>query len=273
MINMFITNGTSFYVLPRASYRYIQSKFIPSVIWRFSNNFSNSFRGRTLALTRESSYIFEFILGVVGRHVGGCQTSRYVWQSVLGGICTSLYICISPIHLYIPPYIKGTFRVICTPLRNCCVCQYICLSISSSIACQQLYNCRPVILVNQHHCLSLAVSCVAGLVTYVIWVLFLLLCFCLFGLEACHCMLRLILNRDCIPFSLIPLRHWNCTHHGMSLMSLLLQSLLGFSAQFMLFCILLNHSLLLVSDLINCGARLGHYFHLCNWSPRSQHLN
>ena len=31
-----------FYVLPRASYGYIWSGFIPSVVWRFSNYFSSS---------------------------------------------------------------------------------------------------------------------------------------------------------------------------------------------------------------------------------------
>ena len=73
-----------FYVLPRASYGYIQCEFIPSAVWRFSNKFFSSFRCRKLALTRETPYIFEFILGVVGRHVGGCQTSGYV--CVMGDI-------------------------------------------------------------------------------------------------------------------------------------------------------------------------------------------
>ena len=48
----------------------------------------------------------------------------------------------------------------------------------------------------------------------------------------------------------------------MSLMSSLLQSLQGFSAQLVLVLMLLNHSLLLASGLVNYGARLGHFFHL-----------
>ena len=67
---------------------------------------------------------------------------------------------------------------------------YICLSgISVSVStsscwlvhplfvCQQLYNCGPIIPVEQHHCWSLAVSCMAGFGTYIFWVLFLLMCF------------------------------------------------------------------------------------------------
>ena len=35
----------------------------------------------------------------------------------------------------------------------------------------------------------------------------------------------------------------------------------------------LNHSLLLASDLVNYGARIGHFFHLCFWPPRYQDLD
>ena len=48
MITMYITNemylSFCFYVLPRASYVYIQCEFIPSVVWRFSI-ISSSFSG------------------------------------------------------------------------------------------------------------------------------------------------------------------------------------------------------------------------------------
>ena len=54
-------------------------------------------------------------------------------------------------------------------------------------------------------------------------------------------------------------------------MPLHLQSLLGFSTQLLLFLILLNCSWLLESGLINCGARLGPFFHLCVWLPRYLH--
>ena len=66
-----------FYVLPKASSGYIQCGFINSAVWRFCNKFSCSFRCRKLALTRETSYIFDFISDVVGRDVGGCQASGY----------------------------------------------------------------------------------------------------------------------------------------------------------------------------------------------------
>ena len=59
----------------------------------------------------------------------------------------------------------------------------------------------------------------------------------------------------------------------MSLMPLHLQSLLGFSAQMVLFLIILCHSLLLAFKLINCGARLGLFLPLHLWLPRCQHLN
>ena len=46
--------------------------FIPSAVWRLTNKFSSSFRCRKLTFTTETFHIFEFLLGVVGRHVGGC---------------------------------------------------------------------------------------------------------------------------------------------------------------------------------------------------------
>ena len=70
--------------------------------------------------------------------------------------------------------------------------------------------------------------------------------------------------------------HWDTvvwTHSLMSLMSLLLQSLQGFYTCLVLFLILLNHSLLLASDLTNYSARLGHFISLCLWPPRCQHQN
>ena len=73
-----------------------------------------------------------------------------------------------------------------------------------------------------------------------------------------------ILNRAWIQPSLIPLRHQNWTHPLMSLMSLLLQSLHGFSAWSVLILIFLNCSLLLDYDLINYGAR-----QVCFFSPMS----
>ena len=47
----------------------------------------------------------------------------------------------------------------------------------------------------------------------------------------------------------------------------------GFSTQLVLFLILLNCSLLLASGLINYGARLGPFLHLCLLLPWYQHLN
>ena len=79
------------------------------------------------------------------------------------------YIHMSP-HTYVHPGTSGRPSV-----RHFCVCQYIHLSIGSSFACLQLYDCQPVKPVDQHHSWSLAVSCMADFSTYVFWVLFLLL--------------------------------------------------------------------------------------------------
>ena len=57
------------------------------------------------------------------------------------------------------------------------------------------------------------------------------------------------------------------------LMSLHLQSLLGFCAWLVPFLIILSDSLLLTFKLINCVARLGLFLPLCLWLPRCQHLN
>ena len=43
--------GLFFYVLPRASYGYIQHGFIPSAVWRFSNIFSSSSGGASPLIT------------------------------------------------------------------------------------------------------------------------------------------------------------------------------------------------------------------------------
>ena len=57
VVNTFITNSMYINVLPSVSYVYIQCGFICNAVWRFSNNFSSSFRGRNLALNRIKSYI------------------------------------------------------------------------------------------------------------------------------------------------------------------------------------------------------------------------
>ena len=85
--------------------------------------------------------------------------------------------------------------------------------------------------------------------------------------------LLLTLNKAWIPSSLIPLRHQNWTLPWMSLMPLHLQSHLGFSVWLVLFLITAHCSLLLALDLVNCGARLGLFLHLCLWQPRCWHLN
>ena len=86
----------------------------------------------------------------------GCQESGYVCE--LGAICLSLCTSMSP-HMSIHPHTSRGHL-------------YIYFSISSSIACQQLYSCRPAIPVDQHHFWSLAVSHMTGLGTYVFWTQF-----------------------------------------------------------------------------------------------------
>ena len=85
--------------------------------------------------------------------------------------------------------------------------------------------------------------------------------------------LLLTLNKAWIPSSLIHSRHWNWTLPWMRLMSLHLQSLLGFSTWLVPFLIILSESLVLAFILINCVARLGFFLPQCLWLPRCQHLN
>ena len=85
--------------------------------------------------------------------------------------------------------------------------------------------------------------------------------------------LLLTLNKDWTPSSLIHSRHWNWILPWRSLMPLHLQSLLDFSTQLVPVLIILSCSLLLAFILINCGARLGLFLHLCLWLPRCQHIN
>ena len=125
----------------------------------------------------ETSYIFEFLLGIVGRHVGDCQASRYVWMAIyaLGDICTSPFTCASP---YISVHLLIDTGAICLSVRHFHVSKYIHLSIGSCIACHQVYDCWPVISLDQHHCWSLAVSYMAGVPLYSRY------CFYCFGLVA-----------------------------------------------------------------------------------------
>ena len=67
--------------------------------------------------------------------------------------------------------------------------------------------------------------------------------------------LLLTLNKVWIPSTLTHLIHWNWTLPWMSLMSLHLQSFLGFSAWLVPFLIILSCSLLLAFELVNYGCQ------------------
>ena len=98
-----------------------------------------------LALTRETSYIHILVpFRCSWQACGGCKASRNFWLSVI-------WEC---------PYISHASRRHWGYLYICL--SGISLSVSTSIVCQQLYYCRPVIPVDQHHCWSQAVSCMAG---------------------------------------------------------------------------------------------------------------
>ena len=139
MINVFITNGFIcdfyFFACPKPPLG-VSSIGSFSAVRRLSNFYFWAFSCvGSLTLTRESwktSYIYGLILGVVGRHVEGCQASGYVWLSVCPsvcfGICTSISISV---HC---PYVCGYICISVNPwdiqgghlsLRHLCVCQYI----------------------------------------------------------------------------------------------------------------------------------------------------
>ena len=124
------------------------------MVWRFSNKFSNCFRCRKLALTRETSYIFELILGIFGRHVGVVRhLGMSACQSVYGETFTNhAHTSIHPLYISMSPMHPGDIGGPSVHLSDISVCQYIHWSISLSIACHQLYNCRPVMPGDQHHC-------------------------------------------------------------------------------------------------------------------------
>ena len=149
MINMFIMNGMYlsfciFYVLPRASYGYIQCGFIPSAVWRFSNFYFPVFLdlGSLTRETYKTSYIFGFISGIVGRHVEGCQAPGYAWQ---------LYIYISPFwHLYVHWY----------------VCEYVYTSIHLSVHPWEIWGghlsvCQASLCLSVHQFVCKAIHCLS----------------------------------------------------------------------------------------------------------------
>ena len=106
MINMFshmacICHFVFFYILPRASYVYIQPHqfgFIPSAVWRFFNIFFQLFRCRNLALNRVSSY---FLVVGMFLYLGGVVGCPHI---CMPPVCSygPLYVCTPPVHLYAP---------------------------------------------------------------------------------------------------------------------------------------------------------------------------
>ena len=95
---MYLLCCSFFYVLPRASYGYIQCGFIPSVVWRFSKYYFQLFRCRNLALNRF------FLLFLRGRYVHTWEVSvcpLYIWMPS--------YVQTPPVHsvaLLMPPYVQ-----------------------------------------------------------------------------------------------------------------------------------------------------------------------
>ena len=122
-----------FYILPRASYGYIQYGFISSVVGKFSDKFSSYFRCGKLALTRETSYIHIWI------------PFRCSWQACGGGL-SSIWVCLAfcvleeSVHPLTSREHLGAYRYIYLSIRLFFDYHYIHLSISSSSTHQQLNN-------------------------------------------------------------------------------------------------------------------------------------
>ena len=152
-----LTNGMYlpfcfFYVLPRASYGYIQCGFIPSAVWMFSNYYCQLPRCRNLALYR---FFLIFPYWQVCFTLGGSVHAMYVWKPHMFGhpltfrhpqcpyvqtpLCPLL-----PVHLYVlgisacdmgiwgpscldTPYVFGCLPMCPTPSHICMlpVCLYV----------------------------------------------------------------------------------------------------------------------------------------------------
>ena len=107
-----------FFVLLRASFVYIQCQFIPSAVWKCSDNISSNFGCRKLASNRKKLLSFRCTHRchlLFGQEYGGLVMSvvfpyvcQYVHASVHLSVCS--YVCMSiyyvhsmfPINPYIP---------------------------------------------------------------------------------------------------------------------------------------------------------------------------
>ena len=161
MINMFSQMACIchfvFYVLPRASYKYIHCGFIPCVVWRFSRYFFQLFRCRNLALNRVFPIFFS---GRYVLHLVGIQVPPYLWSPpciwtpptppyvetptkcpqcspvhmhVLGvsacdwGMWGALLLFGHPTFVWMPPYVSNTCHTF--------ICSPACLYVLGVIAC------------------------------------------------------------------------------------------------------------------------------------------
>ena len=102
-----------FYVLPRASYGYIQCGFIPSVVWRFSYYFQ-LFRCRNLAVNRI------FLLFLRGRHV-------FTLKRHLDTPCAFVHphMCVCPHMFRYCHMLKHPMHVPHAPLCICMFWEYL----------------------------------------------------------------------------------------------------------------------------------------------------
>ena len=127
MINIFsqmacICHFVLFYVLPRASYGYIQCGFISSAVWRFSNHFQ-LLRCRILSFNRVAAGMFytwgyldgptfvhpcnsytPYICTILEAYTPICPSYSSVHQYVLRGFCKLLGGCRGPLHVGHLPY-------------------------------------------------------------------------------------------------------------------------------------------------------------------------
>ena len=121
-----------------------------------------AFRCMKLALTNDTSYIFEFLLGVVGRHVG---VVRHLGMSG----CLSVYWehlyapCTSPMS---PHTSRGHWGGICTSVRYFCVSTSVCPSVHPLLVSNSITVGLSCWLINfivghlqSHVCLALVPMC------------------------------------------------------------------------------------------------------------------
>ena len=123
-----------FYVLPRASYMYIQHGTIPGAVRRLYNNIFTTFRFRKVSIKRRNILQVRCGHSITAYLAGIWRDGMYVWPSVCPSVCSDICMCIFPpfvyqyfmhllVHLYIYHLIHASNSTILSNVLSLHLCR------------------------------------------------------------------------------------------------------------------------------------------------------